>query len=422
MKDYRIGIIGLGYVGFPLACLFAKRYPVVGFDLNETRVRELSAGVDRTGEVDSAVIEERLSQGLQCTAHIEDLRSCNVYIVGVPTPIDMYQQPDLTALREASISVGSVLGAGDIVVYESTVYPGVTEDFCVPILELQSGLRLNEGFFVGYSPERINPGDKQHTVETIRKITSGSTPEVAQEVDALYNSVLLGGTHLASSIKVAEAAKVIENAQRDVNIAFMNEVAKIFHSLEIDTNAVIEAASSKWNFLPFRPGLVGGHCIGVDPYYLIQKAKLHGVAPRLLTEARKINDSMGGYVAYEIIDRLCVRNIKVKDCKVLIMGFTFKEDCPDMRNTKVIDIYRTLERFTEDIVVYDPWVDKLKAKQVYGIDIETDWECVRKGNNVIAICVPHSAFFALDIASYANPEAVIYDVKAKFTALTEDRL
>ena len=300
MKSYKIGIIGLGYVGFPLACLFAKKYPTVGYDPYQERVTRLSEGVDVTNEISTEVIQARLSTRLRCTATPNELRDCNVYIVAVPTPIDLYQQPDLTALREASSTVGSLLKQGDIVIYESTVYPGVTEEVCVPILEQTAGLTFNRDFYVGYSPERINPGDKQHTVENICKITSGSTPEIAREIDALYNSVLIGGTYLASSIKVAEAAKVIENAQRDVNIAFMNEIAKIFNILDIDTNAVIDAASSKWNFLPFRPGLVGGHCIGVDPYYLIQKAKLHGVSPRLMMEARKTNDSMGGYIAHSI--------------------------------------------------------------------------------------------------------------------------
>lgn len=298
-------------------------------------------------------------------------------------------------------------------IYESTVYPGVTEEVCVPVLEKVSNLVFNRDFFVGYSPERINPGDKQHTVENICKITSGSTSEIAAKVDALYNSVLTGGTYLASSIKVAEAAKVIENAQRDVNIAFMNEIAKIFNILDIDTNAVIDAASSKWNFLPFRPGLVGGHCIGVDPYYLIQKAKLHGVSPRLMMEARKTNDSMGGYIAYQIINRLCLQGAPVKDSKILLLGFTFKENCPDTRNTKVIDIYRTLENFTAHIVIYDPWADPHRAEEEYGIKVETNRENLPKNNDVVVLCVAHNEFLEMNIADYLNKKGIIYDVKGK---------
>ncbi|GJH39912.1 nucleotide sugar dehydrogenase [Capnocytophaga sp. HP1101] len=413
MKSYKIGVIGLGYVGFPLACLFAKKYPTVGFDPYEARIASLNMGVDTTGEISSEMLKERLAIHLICTAKAEDAKDCNVYIVAVPTPIDLYQQPDLTALREASTTVGRLLKKGDIAIYESTVYPGVTEDECVPILEKVSGLVFNRDFFVGYSPERINPGDKQHTVENICKITSGSTPEVAQEVDALYNSVLTGGTYLASSIKVAEAAKVIENAQRDVNIAFMNEIAKIFNILDIDTNAVIDAASSKWNFLPFRPGLVGGHCIGVDPYYLIQKAKLHGVSPRLMMEARKTNDSMGGYIAYQIINRLCLQGTPVKDSRILLLGFTFKENCPDLRNTKVVDIYRTLENFTNHIVVYDPWADPERALEEYGITIATEPQNLPTHNDVVALCVAHQEFLQMDIGKYLKEDGIIYDVKGK---------
>ena len=413
MKTYKIGIIGLGYVGFPLACLFAKKYPTVGYDPYQERVARLSEGVDVTNEISTKVIQARLSTHLRCTANPNELRDCNVYIVAVPTPIDLYQQPDLTALREASSTVGSLLKQGDIVIYESTVYPGVTEEVCVPILEQTAGLTFNRDFYVGYSPERINPGDKQHTVENICKITSGSTPEIASEIDALYNSVLIGGTYLASSIKVAEAAKVIENAQRDVNIAFMNEIAKIFNILDIDTNAVIDAASSKWNFLPFRPGLVGGHCIGVDPYYLIQKAKLHGVSPRLMMEARKTNDSMGGYIAYQIINRLCLQGAPVKDSKILLLGFTFKENCPDTRNTKVIDIYRTLENFTSHIVIYDPWADAHRAEEEYGIKVETNRENLPKNNDVVVLCVAHNEFLQMNIANYLKEDGIIYDVKGK---------
>ncbi|MBB1568016.1 MAG: nucleotide sugar dehydrogenase [Capnocytophaga sp.] len=413
MKSYKIGIIGLGYVGFPLACLFAKEYPTVGYDPYQERVARLSEGVDVTNEISTEVIQARLSTHLRCTATPNELRDCNVYIVAVPTPIDLYQQPDLTALREASSTVGSLLKQGDIVIYESTVYPGVTEEVCVPILEQTAGLTFNRDFYVGYSPERINPGDKQHTVENICKITSGSTPDIAREIDALYNSVLTGGTYLASSIKVAEAAKVIENAQRDVNIAFMNEIAKIFNILDIDTNAVIDAASSKWNFLPFRPGLVGGHCIGVDPYYLIQKAKLHGVSPRLMMEARKTNDSMGGYIAYQIINQLCLRGLPVKDSRVLLLGFTFKENCPDTRNTKVIDIYRTLQHFTDNITVYDPFANTERVAEEYGLTLTTELAQLPTENDVVVLCVPHQCILQTDVYQYLKPEGIIYDVKGK---------
>ena len=413
MKSYKIGIIGLGYVGFPLACLFAKKHPTMGYDPYKERVARLSEGVDVTNEISTEVIQARLSTHLRCTATPNELRDCNVYIVAVPTPIDLYQQPDLTALREASNTVGCLLKQGDIVIYESTVYPGVTEEVCVPILEQTAGLTFNRDFYVGYSPERINPGDKQHTVENICKITSGSTPAIAREIDALYNSVLTGGTYLASSIKVAEAAKVIENAQRDVNIAFMNEIAKIFNILDIDTNAVIDAASSKWNFLPFRPGLVGGHCIGVDPYYLIQKAKLHGVSPRLMMEARKTNDSMGGYIAYQIINQLCLRGLPVKDSRVLLLGFTFKENCPDTRNTKVIDIYRTLQHFTDNITVYDPFANAERVAEEYGLTLTTEPAQLPTDNDVVVLCVPHQCILQTDVDQYLKPEGIIYDVKGK---------
>jgi len=413
MKSYKIGIIGLGYVGFPLACLFAKKYPTVGYDPYKERVARLSEGVDVTNEISTEVIQARLSTHLRCTATPNELRDCNVYIVAVPTPIDLYQQPDLTALREASSTVGSLLKQGNIVIYESTVYPGVTEEVCVPILEQTAGLTFNRDFYVGYSPERINPGDKQHTVENICKITSGSTPDIAREIDALYNSVLTGGTYLASSIKVAEAAKVIENAQRDVNIAFMNEIAKIFNILDIDTNAVIDAASSKWNFLPFRPGLVGGHCIGVDPYYLIQKAKLHGVSPRLMMEARKTNDSMGGYIAYQIINQLCLSGLPVKDSRVLLLGFTFKENCPDTRNTKVVDIYRTLQHFTDNITVYDPFANAERVAEEYGLALTTEAAQLPTDNDVVVLCVPHQCILQTDVYQYLKPEGIIYDVKGK---------
>ncbi len=410
-KDYQIGIIGLGYVGLPLACLFAKSYPTIGFDPQKSRIAALNRGIDETNEVGAEILQERLATRLRCTHRIEEAKDCNVYIVAVPTPIDLYQQPDLTALREASRMVGGCLKKGDLVIYESTVYPGVTEEVCAPILEQESGLQLNVDFFIGYSPERINPGDKERTVENICKITSGSTPEIAQEVDALYGSVLKGGTYLAPSIKVAEAAKVIENAQRDVNIAFMNEIAKICHLLDIDTNAVIDAASTKWNFLPFRPGLVGGHCIGVDPYYLIQKAKLHGHSPRLMMEARKTNDSMGGYVARQIIDQLCVQGVAVKHSRILLLGFTFKENCPDTRNTKVIDLYRTLEHFTNTLAVFDPLANATKVQEMYGISLIPSFEELPRDNDVVVLCVPHKAFETLCWADYLTETGFVYDVK-----------
>nr|WP_314561783.1 nucleotide sugar dehydrogenase [uncultured Capnocytophaga sp.] len=413
MKSYKIGIIGLGYVGFPLACLFAKKYPTVGFDPYTERVAQLNAGIDTTAEIDTHTLQNRLATHLHCTTNAQELSSCNVYIIAVPTPIDLYQQPDLTALRTASHTVATLLKKGDIVIYESTVYPGVTQEVCVPILEEISSLTYNTDFFVGYSPERINPGDKNHKVENICKITSGSTPAIAAEIDALYNSVLTGGTYPAPSIKVAEMAKVIENAQRDVNIGFMNEIAKICNLLNIDTNAVIDAASSKWNFLPFRPGLVGGHCIGVDPYYLIQKAKLHGLSPRLMMEARKTNDSMGGYVAHQIISLLCQQGVVVKNSRILLLGFTFKENCPDLRNTKVVDIYRTLENFTNNITVYDPLVNTAHAQQEYGITILTDKASLPINNDVVVLCVAHTQLLQLTLTNYLAPQGIIYDVKGK---------
>lgn len=411
MKSYKIGIIGLGYVGFPLACLFAKKYPTIGYDPQEKRIAQLREGIDITNEIDTEVIQARLNTYLQCTNDPNALKDCNVYIVAVPTPIDLYQQPDLTALRKASKTVGTLLKQGDIVIYESTVYPGVTEEVCVPILEQTAKLTFNSDFFVGYSPERVNPSDKQHTVENIKKITSGSTPAIAAEIDALYNSVLTGGTYPAESIKVAEAAKVIENAQRDVNIAFMNEIAQICNLLNIDTQSVINAAASKWNFLPFRPGLVGGHCIGVDPYYLIQKAKLHGLSPRLMMEARKTNDSMGGYIVHQIVNKLCTLGIRVKDSRILLLGFTFKENCPDIRNTKVIDLYYSLESFTHNITIYDPHANAETVQEEYGISLITDMNKLPKNNDVAVLCVAHNEMLSIDINQYIKPEGIIYDVK-----------
>ena len=343
MNDIKIGIIGLGYVGFPLACLFAKKYSVVGYDIKEHRIQEINAGIDSTNEVSPDVLKVALANGMKCTTSLEDLKECNVYVVAIPTPVDDFYNPELMPLKNASITVGRVLKKGDYVIYESTVYPGVTEEVCAPILERVSGLKLNEDFFIGYSPERINPGDKVHTVENIPKITSGSTPEAAEVIDNLYNSVLKNGTHRASTIKVAEAAKVLENTQRDVNIAFMNEVAIVFNALGIDTTDVLKAAGTKWNFLNFSPGLVGGHCISVDPYYLIQRATSRGVVPRIMMEARRLNNTMGSYVAERVVRCLNLHNIAAYNAKILLLGFTFKENCPDVRNTKVIDIYNSLK-------------------------------------------------------------------------------
>ena len=373
MDCIKICVIGLGYVGLPLARLFSTKYETVGFDMNQKRVDALMQGHDDTLEVDDALLQEAIKKnGFRCTTNLEDVRKCNFYVVAVPTPVDENNQPDLRPLWGASETVGKVISKGDVVVYESTVYPGVTEEECIPIVEKVSGLKFNVDFFAGYSPERINPGDKLHTVEKIKKVTSGSTPEIADLVDGVYNSVLVNGTHKAPSIKVAEASKIIENTQRDVNIAFMNELAKIFNVLGIDTRDVIEAASSKWNFIKLSPGLVGGHCISVDPYYLIQKAEVYGVMPRLMVEARMLNDGMGTFVANQVIKCMNKKGVMVKDSKILILGITFKENCPDIRNTKVVDIYNTLKEYTDNITVYDPWANAEKVKEEYGIDVSDE--------------------------------------------------
>lgn len=410
-----IALIGLGYVGLPLARLFSTKYKVVGFDLNENRIKELSQGVDSTKEVETLLLKEAIDSGrLTFTSNSDDLSSCNVYIVAVPTPVDENNRPNLFPLLHASEIVSKVLSENDIVIYESTVYPGVTEEECVPILEKGSGLLFNEDFFVGYSPERINPGDKEHSVEKIVKVTSGSTEETADFVDNLYNSVLLNGTHKAPSIKVAEAAKIIENTQRDVNIAFMNELAKIFNAMGIDTHDVIKAASSKWNFIKMSPGLVGGHCISVDPYYLIQKAQVYGVFPRIMSTARRLNDGMGDYVANQVIKCMNKKGILVKDACILILGFTFKENCPDIRNTKVIDIYNTLTEYTNRIVVYDPWANRGKVKKEYGIDLFTDsYEEIKGKFDVVILSVAHKEFLSIDIKEFLKDTkvGVIYDVK-----------
>ena len=410
MDSIKIGVIGLGYVGLPLARLFSTKYPTVGFDMNQGRVDALMQGHDATLEVSDELLQEAIEKyGFKCTTSLEDIKDCNFYVVAVPTPVDENNRPDLKPLTGASETVGKVISKGDIVVYESTVYPGVTEEECLPVVERVSGLKYNVDFFAGYSPERINPGDKQHTVEKIKKVTSGSTPEVADLVDSVYNSVLVNGTHKAPSIRVAEASKIIENSQRDVNIAFMNELAKIFNAMGIDTHDVIEAASSKWNFIKLSPGLVGGHCISVDPYYLIQKAQVYGVLPRVMTNARRLNDGMGDYVANQVIKLMNKKGVLVKDAKVLILGITFKENCPDIRNTKVVDIYHTLSEYTSNITIYDPWADRERVKHEY--DIEVTNVAPKSKFDVVILAVAHQEFINLDIRDMLGTNGVIYDVK-----------
>ena len=410
MKDTRICVIGLGYVGLPLARLFSTKYPTVGFDMNPRRVEALMAGHDSTLEVADDLLQDAIhNHGFVCTSDIERIRDCNFYVVAVPTPVDSDNNPDLTPLVGASTTVGKVIAKGDVVVYESTVYPGVTEDDCIPVVENVSGLRLNEDFYAGYSPERINPGDKQHTVEHIKKVTSGSTPEIGEYVNEVYASVITAGTHLAPSIKVAEAAKVIENSQRDINIAFVNELSKIFNRMGIDTLDVLEAAGTKWNFLPFRPGLVGGHCIGVDPYYLAQCAKRYGYNPEIILAGRRMNDGMGEYVATETVKLMLKKGIQVLRSHILILGFTFKENCPDVRNTKVIDIYRALKEYNVEITVYDPWANPDIVRKEYGIEVVNELPQERFDAAVAAVA--HKKFEGLDILSLLNPEHVIFDVK-----------
>lgn len=410
--EKRIGVIGLGYVGFPLACLFAKKYQVIGYDINERRINEINAGIDSTNEVTPEALKNALTNGMVCTNKIDDLRVCNMYVVAIPTPVDDFYNPELMPLKNASVVVGEVLKKGDYVIYESTVYPGVTEEICAPILEEVSGLKLNEDFYLGYSPERINPGDKEHTVENIPKITSGSTPEAAEVIDELYNSVLLNGTHRAPTIKVAEAAKILENTQRDVNIAFMNEIAIVFNALGIDTTDVLEAAGTKWNFLKFSPGLVGGHCISVDPYYLIQRATSRGVVPRIMMEARRLNNTMGNYVAERVVRCLNLHDISAHNAKFLLLGFTFKENCPDIRNTKVVDIYNSLKAYSSNILVYDPWVSKEAAKHEYGVEVSTDERDIERGEyDAVIYCVKHDCFNSLGLERLHKPNGVFYDVK-----------
>lgn len=412
-----IAIVGLGYVGLPLAVAFAKKYFVVGFDINQKRIDALRNGMDITLEVDNNQLLEVLRQsidsnsnGLFISSNSDDLLGCTIYIVTVPTPTDKHNRPILTPMIKASEMVASVLKSGDIVIYESTVYPGVTEDEMVPVLEEKSGLWFNKDFFCGYSPERINPGDKEHTVTKILKVTSGSTPEIADYIDQLYKSIIVAGTHKAPSIRVAEAAKVIENSQRDINIAFVNELSKIFHLIGIDTNDVLEAAGTKWNFLKFRPGLVGGHCIGVDPYYLAQKAQEVGYHPEIILAGRRLNDSMGKYVATEVVKLMMRKNLRVIDSKVLILGFTFKEDCPDVRNTKVIDIYQELRNFDIEVHVYDPWANFEEVKHEYAIEI---YSYISKEHqySAVLLAVGHNVFRTLDVREIVGESGVVYDVK-----------
>ncbi|MDB4414897.1 nucleotide sugar dehydrogenase [bacterium] len=422
IKDKKIAIIGLGYVGLPLAVEFGKQYATVGFDINQSRVDELNNGKDSTLEVEDDLLNSVIQTGgsgsimtktgLQITTDSAALNDCNVFIVTVPTPTDKHHRPILTPLYKASETVGAVLKKGDIVIYESTVYPGVTEDECVPVLEKVSGLKFNEDFFCGYSPERINPGDKKHTVTKILKVTSGSTPEIAEVVDQIYKSVITAGTFKASSLKVAEAAKVIENSQRDINIAFVNELSKIFNLLGIDTHEVLEAAGTKWNFLPFRPGLVGGHCIGVDPYYLAQKAQEVGYHPEIILAGRRLNDTMGKYVAGEIVKLMVKKDIKVKNSNVLMLGITFKENCPDIRNTKAIDVYNELLTYNTNVDVYDPWASKAEVKHEYGIDVMN--ELPNKKYDAIVLTVAHNEFREIDIKSLQENDSVLYDVKGFF--------
>ena len=415
MTDIKICVIGLGYVGLPLARLFSTRYKTVGFDMNQCRVDALMNGHDGTLEVDDELLRKAIREdGFICTTDMEVIRDCNFYIVAVPTPVDKNNRPDLKPLWRASETVGKVIAKGDIVVYESTVYPGVTEEECLPVVEKVSGLKFNVDFFAGYSPERINPGDKLHTVEKIKKVTSGSTLEVADIVDLVYNSVLVNGTHKAPSIKVAEASKIIENSQRDINIAFMNELAKIFNAMGIDTNDVIEAAASKWNFIKLKPGLVGGHCISVDPYYLIQKAQVYGVLPRVMFAARRLNDGMGSYVAEQVIKCMNKKGVIVKDAEILLLGITFKENCPDIRNTKIIDVYSTFLEYTPNITVYDPWANLDAVKCEYGVNLRNDDISNLTGQyDAVILGVAHDQFKGLDIRSLLKDKekGVVYDVK-----------
>lgn len=409
-KDIKICVVGLGYVGLPLARLFSTKYPTVGFDMNAKRCEALMAGHDATLEVADDILQDAIkNHGFVCTADIEKIKDCNFYVVAVPTPVDEHNNPDLTPLYGASTTVGKVISKGDIVVYESTVYPGVTEDECIPVVEKVSGLKFNVDFFAGYSPERINPGDKLHTVEKIKKVTSGSTPEIGKLVNEVYSSVIVAGTHLAPTMKVAEAAKVIENSQRDINIAFVNELSKIFTRMGIDTNDVLEAASTKWNFLPFKPGLVGGHCIGVDPYYLAQCAMTYGYNPEIILAGRRMNDGMGAYVADQTIKLMLKKGIQVLNSHILVLGFTFKENCPDCRNTKVADIVKALKEYNLNLTIYDPWANPAIAKHEYDIDITN--ELPKEQFDAVILAVSHREFADLDVTKLVKDRHVIYDVK-----------
>jgi UDP-N-acetyl-D-galactosamine dehydrogenase len=408
LNNLKIGIVGLGYVGLPLAVEFGKHYSTIGFDLKQQRIQELKAGEDKTCEVSSEDLKQ--AKYLDYSHDFKDLAECNFYIIAVPTPLDKHKNPDLTLLEKASTTVGKFLSQNNYIIYESTVYPGATEEVCVPILERESQLKFNQDFFVGYSPERINPGDKEHRLTNIVKVTSGSTAQAAEFIDNVYKSIITAGTHLASSIKVAEAAKVIENTQRDVNIALINELAMIFNRLGIDTLEVLEAAGSKWNFLPFRPGLVGGHCIGVDPYYLTQKAKDVGYYPQMILAGRRINDNMGCYIAAALIKRMIQKRIHVDDAHILIMGLTFKENCPDLRNSRVIDIIEELQSYGANIDVYDPWVNEEEAKQEYNIELVTNLNT--DYYDAIVVAVAHQQFYEMDITALTKEKSVIYDVKS----------
>lgn len=431
MTNKKIAVIGLGYVGLPLARLFATKYPVIGFDINKYRVEELRKGIDSTLEVENDVLQSVLlsasplaegseKNGLYCSYELEDIKDCNYYVITVPTPVDKNNRPDLTPLYKSSESVGKVLKKGDIVIYESTVFPGATEDECVPVLERVSGLKFNEDFFVGYSPERINPGDKEHTVEKILKVTAGSTPEVGEKVNELYASVITAGTHLAPTIKVAEAAKVIENSQRDINIAFVNELAKIFNMMDIDTQDVLEAAGTKWNFLPFKPGLVGGHCIGVDPYYLAQKAQEIGYHPEIILAGRRMNDSMGHYVSSEVVKLMLKNDLKVKGANVLVLGITFKENCPDVRNTKVVDVVKHLKEYGTNVTIYDPLANPAEVKHEYGLETVNQ---VPEGTfDSVVLAVAHKEFLDMDLDKLKNEKTVVYDVKGVLKSKCDKKL
>ena len=428
MKEkVKIGVIGMGYVGLPLARLFATKYAVVGFDTSSKRIAELSLGTDKTLEVEDSVLQNVLkptnssAEGLFCSGELETLKDCNHYIITVPTPVDKKNIPVLTPLMKASESVGAVLSEGDVVIYESTVFPGATEETCVPVLERVSELKYNKDFFAGYSPERINPGDKEHTVEKIVKVTSGSTPEIGQKIDKLYKSVITAGTYLAPTIKVAESAKVIENAQRDINIAFVNELAKIFNLMEINTQDVLKAAGTKWNFLPFKPGLVGGHCIGVDPYYLAQKAQEYGYRPEIILAGRRMNDSMGEYVASQVVKTMIQKEVQVKGAKVLVLGITFKENCPDARNTKVVDVIAALETYGMQVEVYDPIANTQEVKQAHGLVVQQNLP--QEKFDVVVMAVAHRSFKELDYEVLLKEKAILYDVKGVLdTKIVDNRL